>query len=86
MRNPTREEEGCGSTSQVLRLEGHRPGMVRLAEVIERHHDHHEPAQGVDGTHPGFWGHACSLAATEAAIVRTWERIARGRRHRLPHH
>jgi hypothetical protein len=35
-------------------LEGHRARMEEVADVVERHDDHDEAAQGVDGLDPGF--------------------------------
>jgi hypothetical protein len=51
MSDPAREEQRRGCTSQIVGLEGLGAGMKEVADVVERHDDHYESTQGIDGTY-----------------------------------
>jgi hypothetical protein len=52
MRNPAREEQNRRGPREVFRWKLLRAGVKILAHVVERHDDHHEAAQRVNGTYP----------------------------------
>jgi hypothetical protein len=55
MSDPTCEEQYRRCASQVFWLEGPGAGMNKVADVVERHDDHHESPEGIDGNYTGLW-------------------------------
>ena len=55
VRDPAREEKGGGGTAEIVGLEGEGAGVEIITGVIERHDDHDETTERVNGLHATFW-------------------------------
>ena len=55
VRDPAREEKGGGATAKIVGLKGEGGGVEIVTGVIERHDNHDETTERVDGLHATFW-------------------------------
>ncbi len=49
MGNPACKKEDCSGSNEIGRRKQHGVGVKEITDVVQRHNDHHQPAQGVNG-------------------------------------